>query len=335
MRIVSGRIGATFAGLFAAFFAQAAVAETIPVRGVYAARTTVPPNIQLILVDRMGGDLGQDLELELTDVLGRVVIREERYFDLITPRALRDAAVEVEQSDGTILYDRIVPDAELRGTVRSEIIERQLDPKIERECVKRDDEDNCIERRETRIECAEIEVHVDPRIVLTSADGRQIYSYDITAIDEERFCADQSSIPSALQMADGLVNRIAMEIRRDLAPMESARDIRVMESRRDLRREDRRPFREAVRATDNDVAAACAGFRALEATNPDHVSVLFNIGLCHESESELDLAADYYSRALVIDPGRDYPVAGKLRIESRQRAEAELAEREEIIGSAR
>lgn len=306
---------------------QAAQAETITVDGVYAARAPLPADVELVLIDRFRGDLGQDMELALTDVLGNVTIRGRPYFDLITPNALRGASVEVEGNDGTVSAVALVPDAELRGTLRSEVIEREVEPKIERECAKRDEDDKCVERREVRIECRELTVRVDPRILLTGANGEQLYSQNGPRVAAQRFCADEDGVPSSLEMENELINALADEIRRDLAPAESRRDIRVMERRKALRKDDRRPFRDAVKATKSDVNAACDAFEALEATNPDHVSILFNIGLCNESAGELEAALEYYRRALTIDPGRDYPQDAMRRVRSRISAEEHLAER--------
>lgn len=316
------------AGLMSALgTAHVAQAETIAVDGVYSARAELPADIELLLIDRFEGDLGQDLELALTDVLGNVFIRGEPYFELITPGAMRNAVVEVEGNDGTITTRPLTPDAEFRGTVRSEVIEREVEPKRERECVRRDEDDKCIERREIRIECRELTVRVDPRLLLTGARGEQLYSRSEPRVAAQRFCADENHVPSSLDMANGLVNALADDIRRDLAPLESRRAIRVMERRKDLRKEDRRRFRDAVKATDDNVTLACEGFEALEATNPAHVSVLFNIGLCRESAGDLESALDYFGRALEVDPGRDYPTDGLRRVRSRMRAEEHLAQR--------
>lgn len=309
---------------------QPAQAETIPVEGVYAARAQLPADVELVLIERFEGDLGQDMELALSDELGRVVIRGTPYFDLITPNALRSAEVEVEGNDGTITTRPLTPDAQLRGTLRSEVIEREVDPKRERECVKRDGDDKCIERREVRIECRELSVRVDPRLLLTGSRGEQLYSITEPRVLAERFCADEKDVPSSLDMANALIDALAVDIRLDLAPTQSRRDIRVMESRKDLRREDRKAFRDAVKATDDNVTLACDAFEALEATNRAHVSVLFNIGLCRESAGQLEDALDYYGRALQADPGRDYPTDGMRRVRSRMRAEEHLAERERL-----
>lgn len=303
-------------------------AETIPVEGVYAARVTLPPDAQRILIDRFGGDLGPDVELALSDTLGRAIIRGEPYFDLITPNALRGGLVEVEGNDGTTTHRPLVPDAELRGSVRSEVFERRAEPRKERVCVERNDDGDCTEREEVDVACWELVVRVDPRIVMNSASGERLYSHDASRTKAQQFCASDDEGPSSLEMANEIVDEIAQDVRLDLAPTQTRQDIRVMERRRDLRREDRDAFREAVRATKESIEAACAGFDALEVTNPDHVSVLFNIGLCLESGGELDQAADYYSRALAIDPGRDYPTAGLRRVRSGILAEEQLAQRE-------
>ena len=64
-------------GCAALLAASSAGAETIQTRGVYASDAEIPADVQLIMMDRFGGDLGRDVELALTDVLGGVLIRSE------------------------------------------------------------------------------------------------------------------------------------------------------------------------------------------------------------------------------------------------------------------
>lgn len=307
--------------------AHTAQAETIAVEGVYAARASLPADVELVLIERFRGDLGQDMELALTQRLGNVVIRGEPYFDLITPAALRGASVRIENADGNTSTRPLTPDAQFRGTVRSEVIEREVDPKRIKECVARDEDKKCVKREDVYYDCWELSVRVDARLLLTGAGGQQLYSHNTPRVADERFCADSDYVPSSLDMESGLIEGLADDIRRDLAPVERRQDIRVMESRKGLRKEDRGPFRDAVRATKDSASNACEGFEALEASNPSHVSVLFNIGLCHESAGDLDGALDCYTRALSVDPGRDYPTQGLRRVRSRMEAEALLAER--------
>ncbi len=316
-----------FVAMVVASTATTASAETIEVRGVYAPRYELPSDVQLILIESFQGDLGQDVELVLSNALSEVYIRGEPYFDLFNRETQRSSRVKVEGVDGTIQYRSQAADAILRGSVRSEIIERDVDPKKKRECARRDDDGDCVERREILIECSELTVRVSPRIALVATGGHQLYSHSSPLVESTRFCADDHSVPSGLAMENEMVEELVEVVRRDLAPVESVRDIRVMESRRNLRREDRDAFRAAVRATQVDLNAACDGFLAIESNNPEQVSVLFNIGLCFESSADLNSAAEYYERALAIDPGRDYPTQGISRVISRQRAEADLAQR--------
>ena len=304
-------------------------AETITVRGTFAPDAAIPADTELIVIERFEGDLGQDVEFALADALAEVQIRGEPWFDVISPEALANAVVEIELEDGSTTTEPLVADAQLRGSARSESIERDLDPKIVRDCVKRDNERKCIEYKETVYACRELTVRVDPRVVLIGADGRQMYSHASPKIETRRYCTDEYNLPSVLDMANGMVGSIVATIRRDLAPGTYSRSVRIMESRSGLNRADRNAFRDAVRMTDNDPFGACLAFEALEASNPQHLSVLFNIGLCREASSDLDLAIAYYRRALEVDAGHDYPTSGIARVIGRQRGEAYVARRGE------
>lgn len=303
-------------------------AETLRVSGIYAPGADIPADIELVVIERFEGDLGQDLEFRLSDLLGEATVGGAPWFDIISPQALSNAVVEVEREDGSVVSQPLVADAQLRATVRSEAFERKRDPRVQRDCIKRDDEDKCIEYRETQIECFELTVRVDPRIALIDSAGRQIFTRSYPEVETRNYCADDSSIPSILEIADRLVDKIAYDTRRALAPRNYSENVRIMESRRDLVRADRNAFRDAVRLTDDDPEAACRAFAALEATNPAHLSLLFNIGLCWEGSKQYERAAQYYRRALAVDGDHDYPERGISRVRSFLRGAAYVEQRE-------
>ena len=330
-RRISGQavFAATLATMLAALLsAGAAQAETLRVSGIYPPGVDIAPEVELIVIEPFDGDTGRDVEFKLTELLGQPSIGGAPWFDIISPDALANAVVEIEGADGTITAEALVADAQLRGLVRSEVFERQLDPKIVRDCVKRDAEEKCIEYKETRIECYELTARVDPRIVMIGADGRQIYTRNWPSTETRNYCADDSSIPSVLEISRRLVDAIAYDTYRALAPTRYGESVRIMETRRDLNRADRNAFRDAVRAINTDARAACTAFTEIEATNPAHLSVLFNIGLCWESSSEYERAADYYTRALAVDGSHDYPRRGLSRVRGFQRGAAFVAQRE-------
>lgn len=287
----------------------AARAETLPISGIYAARADIPGGIETVEVEAFGGDAGPELLIALIGELERATIDAVPYF------------VIVSASNGG------ATDAILRGSVRTEISDIAASDRIERECVRRDERRKCVEREEVRIECRQLRVSLSPRVALFTLTGEMLYSHGNRWSDAATYCADSSILPSANAMVDGLISSMARSIRLDLAPLQKSEDIRVMESRRDVARADRSAFRDAVRLTKNDPLGACLRFQELEQRNPQSVSVIFNNGLCAEHEQSQDQAAEYYRRALAIDPGKDYPAAGLGRVNSAMRAEAALAAR--------
>ena len=88
---------------------------------------------------------------------------------------------------------------------------------------------------------------------------------------------------------------------------------------------DQTAFKAALKLTKNDVAGACRAFAALEASNPQNITVLFNIGLCSESEGALEEAAARYEAVLALSPRKLEPQEGLARIASRRRAERQLS----------
>ncbi|MEO0700290.1 MAG: hypothetical protein AAFY81_11335, partial [Pseudomonadota bacterium] len=219
-------------------------------------------------------------------------------------------------------------DAVLSGTLRADVFEQRSGWRTRRQCVARDRDGDCIRRKEIRIPCFELSVQLNPRLVLTSQDGRLLYANNQPLIEVVRYCRDDVFIPSELEMAGLLVDQLAQAVRLDLAPQSRVEGIRIMEMRKGLEGADRQAFKDAIGLTKRDANGACLAFQDLEARHPTHVSVLFNIGLCHEAAGELVTAQSYYAEALRVDPGRDYPALGLGRVASRERAAIQLAARE-------
>jgi len=126
-------------------------------------------------------------------------------------------------------------------------------------------------------------------------------------------------------MVEELARGFADELRRDLAPTARLEDIRILESRDGIAKADHARFKAAIRQTKNDVAGACAAFDGLLAAYPDAVSLIFNVGLCHESAGELAEASGQYQAALALSPRKLEPQEGLGRIVSRLRAEQQLS----------
>jgi tetratricopeptide (TPR) repeat protein len=152
-----------------------------------------------------------------------------------------------------------------------------------------------------------------------------LYGKADTLTVSRRYCEDDRTPPAVDSMVEELAGRFALAVRRDIAPEYRAEDIRILESRDGITKEDREAFKTAIRLTKTDVPGACDAFAALEATNPADVSVLFNIGLCHESAGDLDQAEARYRTVLGLKRGKFEAQAGLDRIASRLRAERQMA----------
>lgn len=301
----SVRVASISAASLALALTAPASAETLPVAGFYPAGNDDAAALQSIAIEDFSGDRGTALSFAVTDALQNAAVYGERYFDIFP----------LESANA---------DAVLRGFANAEIVEIDLEDRKLVECMKKDDDKKCIDEKVTLYACSRLEVSVFPQIRLIRADGQQIYSKRDRLNTSADYCANDSQIPSAEAMAGGLIETFARSVRFDLVPHYSSRTYRILESRKGLKKGDSRAFRSAVRMTKTDVAGACAEFTALEEAYPQHVSILFNIGLCAEGAGDLERAASYYNRALAEEPGKDYPTDGLRRIAQRERANAQL-----------
>lgn len=303
---MSGRSAlCTGVALAVALVPGAGLAETLPVSGIYPAANDGAATLNTIAVENFSGESGTALSFAITDVLDNAIVGGEPYFQI------------VPVSDDLI-------DAVMRGSAGFDTIETELDDREVTKCEKRDKDKKCIKEKITIYECSELEVTFYPHIRLIATDGTEIYAKRDSLTASDSSCENDSSVPSARELLDGLIGSFASRVRYDLAPVFRDQQLRIMESRKGLNKADRRLFREAVKLTKSDIGKSCQEFAALESANSGHVSVLFNMGLCAEGRGDLVAAEAYYERALQVEPGKDYPILGLKRIADRRRADAQL-----------
>jgi len=302
----------------------AARAETLPVEGIYAAGTDAPSRAQSIAIADFSGRGGERLAFAIDSALRAAVIEGRPWFDLaFTAPAFGDSytydggAGQSGQRSG--------PDAVMRGI--AEVTWRDVDSgtKEVEECVTKDDRGKCTAKKKVNIPCQSREVTLRPEVRLVAREGDLLYAKGDTLTVSRRFCKDEDGKPPVDPMVEELAAQFAREVRRDLAPEFRAEDIRVLESRKGMSKADQAAFKTALRLTKTDVEAACDAFAALEAGNPSDITILFNIGLCHESAGDLAAAVRVYEQVLAISPRKAEPRDGLARIASRLRAEQQLA----------
>ena len=284
-------------------------AETLPVEGLYAAADDNVAEIRAIAIDPLAGGDADRLALAIEQALRTASIDGQPWFGVALAGGFGDAAV---------------PDAVLSVFANTQVGESRAEPKKIKRCAERDAAKKCIRETVDVYRCRNLTVSFDPEARLISLAGERLYAASDEMSRTEHFCEDESE-PSVDAMIDDMAGKFARKVRLDLAPEFRREGQRVLEGRKGIAKADRNAFKNAVRLTKNDPFGACAAFADLEAGNPRDISVLFNIGLCRESEGDLDGALAYYGRVLEIAPRQAHAEAGAARIASRRRADDQVA----------
>lgn len=307
-----------------ALCAAAAQAETLPVEGIYAAGADAPSQARSIAIADFSGRGGERLAFAIDAALRSAVIEGEPWFALtFTAPAFGDSYTY----DGGVNAGSAAsggPDAVMRGIAEVEWHDAESGTKEIEECVARDERDKCTEKKTINVPCLARHVTLRPEVRLVARDGTLLYAKGDTLTTSQRFCRDEERKPQVAAMTEELAISFAGAVRSDLAPVYLAQDIRVLESREGMTKADQAAFKAALRLTKTDVAAACRAFEALEATNPRSITILFNIGLCHESDGRLEAAEARYADVLALNPRKLEPRDGLARIASGRRAQRQI-----------
>lgn len=304
-------------GMMSAALALAATpaqAETLSVSAYLPADTDAGLPIEAIAVDDIGGAKGAQLGFELKKALERVRVTGEQWFEIV-PLGAAPVDVVIQGS----------------ASIQSAVID--LEPKRERKCVEKNDDKKCIRYRTNVYECSRTEVSFYPDIEIVGREGELIYTARNEISRSKEVCADVGSRPSISGMSDALVSNFAWRVRNALAPRFLERDYRILERRKGLAKDDRKAFKQAVKLTKTDENAACDAFKALEANNPQHVSVLFNVAMCHERDGAYEESLATLERALAVEPKKVVALESVDRVDGWLRGIDQLNARAEIMHS--
>lgn len=309
----------------AALACGAAQAETLPVAGIYAAETDAPSRARSIALDSFDGRWGERVAFAIDDALRGAVIEGRPYFAV--------TYAGPDSGGGSFRYDRDADpnadrggaDAVMRGIADVEVRNVEDGTKDVEDCARRDDRDKCIEKKTVTYPCRLRTVELRPEVRLVAREGELLYAKGDTLIASQRFCEDEDRPPAIESVVNDLAYGFAAGVRVDLAPAYRADGIRILESRDGIAKPDHNAFRAAVRLTKTDLDGACRAFAALEPGNPRDISILFNLGLCHESMGELEAALQQYQIVLGIKPGKIEAEDGLRRLASRSRALQQLS----------
>jgi len=274
----AGRMMMT-AGLIAA--TSPVAAETLRVEGIFAATAREASFLPTIGVDMIDGPLGE----KLGDAIERQLAAMDRND---TPHA-------------RLVPASLRPDGMLTG--QADIAVESSDYTEARERCAEKKDGKCLRRIGYRVRCTRRSVSLRADLQLVRRrDDRTVYSGPKTRTDSGWWCEDTGVPLDVALTADVMAESVAREVRLDLAPHRERYTVRIQEDRKGLPGEVADRFRQAVRLTKTDQAAACRAFAEIDRLSPDHGPTVFNLALCAEAEGRYPLAGDLYARARIFAP---------------------------------
>ena len=304
MRLISKLI---LAGCALGGFSAPARAEVLQVFWLAPAGNDQLAELRTIAVEPLGGNEGAALALRIEDMLRGISLDGGPFF-----RVLDSGASER-------------PEGVLRGAATSDMRFIRFAEERE-ECAKKDDADKCIEQKKVKVACSRRYIDLALTLRMVRIDGTVIHTDDSTDTRESKSCDGDSQPPPARHDVVRDQMRLLVDgMRREFAPRFRDEAVRVDENRKGLSKADGARFKDAVRLTKKDTAAACTIWRAIGAANPQHVPTLFNMALCDEHQARREAAAAGY-RAVLAQAPRTWPASAAIsRIEQDARARAQLA----------
>ena len=230
-------------------------------------------------IDRIGGRDGMALSLALERLLSRRGPDGRPHFDLIA-------------------LSRNGPDAEV-------IVSGMADATIRKSDVKRTVEECadkqasiCPKKEKVDITCTQEVVSFSSTLrVARPDDGRILYTQTRPQSDTIVTCPKDKSPRHPKDSIDRMVRTAADRFVDDIVPRHERYRIRLREGRDGMDKAMGQAFRDSIRLSQRDPAAACEQWDGMNRDRPGHPSLLFNLGLCAERDSDYAQAERLYAQA--------------------------------------
>ena len=255
--------------------AGAVRAEVIVITGEFPAAYREASYIPTLHVERFAGQDGPALSLAIERALTGST------YDLVAGRTGRDTA-----------------EGALSGIVTTGVEETGYKTK-EKKCVERDADKKCTKEEEVEVPCRRrvVNLNADLRMVRNS-DGRIVYTKGYPYRDEISWCQGQNPSRTVEETVASAIQGIAGSVRAEIAPSVSTYRIRLRESTKGMPKDTARNFKDLIKSSQRDMAAACGQWQAMDQTLPGHPSVLFDLALCAEQRGEYSNAVALYQAAV-------------------------------------
>jgi tetratricopeptide (TPR) repeat protein len=262
-----------------ALVTTAAHAESFEMTGHFPATYREVSLARSIGIDRIGGRDGMALSLALEQQLSRPGADGRPYYDLV--------ALSRRGPDADALVSGIADASVRRGQTEREV----------ENCVQKQGS-ICIKKEKAKVSCMQETVSFSSTLrVARAEDGRILYTQTRPQTDTLVTCPDDKQRRSPQDSIDRMIEAAASAFVDDIVPRFDRYKIRLREERAGMDKATAQAFKDSIRLSQRDPDAACAQWAQMDATLPNHPSLLFNLGLCAERTGDYEKAGSYYARA--------------------------------------
>jgi hypothetical protein len=262
--------------------AAGASAEVAQMRGKFPAAIREADLLETVVVDRFGGRDGRQFESALDQAIG-------------APNGQ--------------------PDGVLSGGVTTGVEENKYQGSEER-CVEWKDgkqDGSCLKRAQVQLPCIRrvINLTVSIRLVRV-ADNLPVWSDNRDSRDETSWCQGKSPLRTTEETVSSMIRDAAQRIRNDIRPSWETYKVRFREDRDGMAKDVGNDFKATVKRSVNDLRGACADWAQLDKRQPNHPSILYNLGVCAEASGAWPDAQNYYRSAQAALPKRSGDMADSI-----------------------
>lgn len=225
--------------------------------------------------------------------------------------------------------ERLGVDAIVGGAVLGDRVSDSVYTRERRRCAARNDDGDCVEYRTYVIECWNVRVDVDARVLLVAVPGAQTLFNDVLRGDSAMsYCEDEALPHTVDQLVLYAIADAARPVRELFVPHEQVVHAPFQRPGNTLSESQSAGFQQAYDLAGQDrLGEACEIWRNLESEGLRTPGLVYNIGLCAELTSNLEAALALYDEAISLS-AEEFRDANR----ARGRVIVQMRERERLGG---
>ncbi len=263
------------------------------------------------------GPGGQNFASELEAVLANIYIHDKQYFTLVDRTAIDKTMNELQLSLSGAIDEKtaarvgkmVGAEAIYTGLISLSDCSDSFYKQQRRSCTKREilydksgnaREGKCLRWRTYNVTCNKrtANFNCSPKLIDVTT-GRILYSRNILGVAWAAGCEDSNPIPGKAELIGRAKHDALSQFRLDVAPSPVTRSIELMSSKKGI------TSKEAKEKLKNGIAyagkermdAACELWEEARRLEPEVPSILYNLGVCAESQGDFARALDFYRKA--------------------------------------